>query len=125
MPAAEVQTKLRREMEEFIGRLSDRFPTLGKDFITVKLRSVGGARLADRSPARAERDGESIPAVDRDQSDGQIHQLLFAEVVEGLLIDLIGHSAPGEEGDDFGPDERRPLPCREFQAAFRLPTCVR
>jgi len=46
----------------------------------------------------AKSDVEPIPAVDRDDSDCHIHQLLFAELGPGLIMDFVRHMALGHGG---------------------------
>ena len=38
---------------------------------------------------RAETDAETVPAVDGDNGQGEMHQFLFAKLLAGLLVDII------------------------------------
>src|ERR1700733_7319198 len=61
-----------------------------------------GAARADEPEA----DLDPVPAVDRDNQQGQLHLLLFAELSLERLIDVIGSARPRQQGQGFGPGQR-------------------
>lgn len=54
-------------------------------------------------------DGQSIPAVDRDDGHGQLRQLPVREVRADPLIDSIWYPVVRDEGDGLGPLQRGPF----------------
>jgi len=68
--------------------------------------SAAGLIAADLD---AEGDGEPIPAIDGDDGQGEVDQLLFGEVLAHLLIERVRYVVRRDERDGLGPGQRGAL----------------
>jgi hypothetical protein len=66
----------------------------------------------ERPRHRPKRNGKPIPAVDGDDSDRQIDQLLLAERVPCKIVHVVGDLIDVDERDRFRPSKRGALSFR-------------
>src|SRR6185369_10774818 len=57
----------------------------------------------------SEPDRKAVPAVDRDHGKGEVHELLFAEVLAHRVVHGVRDMALADQSQGFGPFERRAL----------------
>src|SRR5262245_65232891 len=59
------------------------------------------------SRLRAKTDGETVPAVNRNNRERKVRQFLFAELFPCLFIEIVGNMIVGNQGQSFRPCQSR------------------